>query len=94
MTVVEFLDQWLVSVGPSLRPSTFASHRDLLHSHVVSRIGMERLAKLAPFTLSRVYAELLESGRRQPPAGGLSATTVLYVHRVLKHALADAVRWA
>ena len=41
--------------------------------------------------MSHVYAHLLKSDHRK--GGGLSAGTVRHVHRVLKQALAQAVRW-
>lgn len=93
LTVGAYLAQWLESMAPSLRPSTMKSYSDIVRLHVAPRIGEVKLARLKPVEISGLYSELLKSGRRLPPAGGLSPTSVLYVHRVLKHALGDAVRW-
>jgi hypothetical protein len=46
------------------------------------------LAKLKPADISTAYANALVSGRRKDGAG-LSARTVLHIHRVLKQALAQ-----
>ena len=42
--------------------------------------------------ISQAYAKALESGRRDGK-GGLSPLTVKYMHRILRHALQQAVRW-
>ena len=53
---------------------------------------MVHQTKLRPVQISDGYAKALVSGRRDGK-GGLAPTTVLYMHRLLKHALAEAVRW-
>lgn len=66
----------------------------MLEGHVVPRIGHVRLTKLSGLDLSALNAELLASGyRKGKTVRGLSPTTVRYVHRIMAHALADAVRW-
>lgn len=92
LTVGAYLAQWLESMAPSLRRSTMQSYSDLVRLHIAPRLGCVKLSTLNPVEISGLYAELLSSGRLRPPGGGLSPTSVLYVHRVLKHALADAVR--
>ena len=91
-TLGDFLDRWLESVGARVRPTTAASYRDVLEGHVVPRIGNVRLDQLKPMTLSSLYTDLLANGRRNG-TGGLSPRTVQYVHRIVSHALSDAVRW-
>lgn len=49
-------------------------------------IGRLRLGRLGPFHLEHLYAERIKAG--------LSPTTVLQLHRLLHHALRDAVRWS
>jgi integrase len=67
----------------SLRPLTFESY-ELNVARVVPPIGSVRLQQLTPAMLNRLYGELGE---------GLSPRSVRYVHTVLRHALADAVKW-
>jgi integrase len=55
-------------------------------------LGAVLLTKLRPAQISQMYAKALASGRRNGN-GGLAPTTVVYMHRLLKHALAQAVRW-
>lgn len=91
-TVREFLEDWLTAVTPSLRSSTAASYEQTLGGWVIPRIGKLRLSSLTPARLSALYGELLKSGRRDG-TGGLSARSVAYAHRILTHALKDAVSW-
>lgn len=76
-------DEWLPAVRASLRPSTFESY-ELNVKRIASRIGSTRLQQLTPAALNQLYGELGES---------LSHRTIRYVHTVLRHALADAVKW-
>lgn len=93
-TVAGFVERWLPAVEPSLRPTTFASYRNMLGLHVVPRLGKVRLVKLTGLDLSSLYGELLASGyRKGNTIRGLSPTTVKYIHQIVRKALADAVRW-
>jgi integrase len=91
MTVGEYLEQWLDGVGPSLRAKSAFSYADTLRGYVIPRVGSLRLADLTATRLRALYSELLESGRRRG-TGGLSARTVGYTHRIVSHALKDAMR--
>ena len=55
-------------------------------------LGAIFLTKLRSRHIAEAYAKALASGRRDGK-GGLSASTVVYMHRVLKQALAQAVAW-
>jgi len=50
------------------------------------------LPKLKPLHIQAYYTDAIESGRRDGK-GGLSTTTVLQHHRILRKALQQAVRW-
>ena len=90
MTVGEYLDEWLTGITPSLRATTAQSYRKLMRDHVIRHVGNVRLVDLAAPRIRMLHAELLENGRVDT-MGGLSPTTVATVHRVLSHALKDAV---
>lgn len=89
MRTVDYLDDWLARIEPTVRPSTHRRYRELL-SHAVRQIGRIQLAKLTAAHLDRLYAHL------QAPAedggAGLSSSTAHRVHNVLHAALKDAVR--
>jgi integrase len=92
VNVAQFLDEWLEAVRPSLKATTAKSYVEMMQGYVAPRIGDVLLTRLNPGHLRRLYGELLVSGRRRA-SGGLSTRTVVYTHRVLSHALSDAVRW-
>jgi integrase len=85
VTVGEFLDNWLASVGPSLRPSTARRYRDVVRLHIISQIGSLRLGRLTPSDVQRLYANRLEAG--------LSSTSVHHIHAILHRALDQGVKW-
>lgn len=91
-TVGEYLEDWLTAVRPSLRSSTATSYEHTLRKWVIPRIGHLRLGALSSAKLSALYGELLRSGRHDGK-GGLSARSVAYTHRIVTHALKDAVSW-
>lgn len=85
ITLREYLDRWLPSIEPTLRPSTHRRYSDLMRQHVIPVLGGVRLVKLAPLDVQRLYADRLDAG--------LSPTTVHQIHNVLHRALRQAVRW-
>ena len=78
-------------IKTTVRHSTWNAYRMNLTRHVLPTLGSVELRQLQPSQLNRLYATLLESGRR--PGGGLSPTTVGLVHVVCHRLLRDAVRW-
>src|SRR4029453_19463664 len=58
---------------------------ELIRLHAVPHIGKVRLAGRGARQLDQLYGELVRAG--------LSPTTVLQLHRILHHALRDAMRW-
>jgi integrase len=88
----EFLETWLESVRAQLAPRTFERYTDIVRKNINPLLGGAVLGSLKPVNISTAYAKALRSGRRDG-SGGLSAATVLYLHRVLRHALRQAVIW-
>jgi integrase len=86
ITVQQFVDTWLETVKPSVTESTWTRYEALLRLHALPCIGRLRLGQLGPFHLELLYAGRIKAG--------LSPTTVLQLHRILHHALRDAVRWS
>jgi len=90
LSLAGYLDQWLDVVKPKLAARTHHRYCELMRLHVSKRIGATKLPKLRPLHIEKLYA-----GLRTEHDGkdGLSPTTILQVHRVLRNALKQAVRW-
>jgi integrase len=92
-TLADYVDEWLAGRRQSLRRTTWNSYEDVLHGHVVPRLGALRLDKLTAKHVAELVDELLATGSRDPRRGpGLSARTVRYTLVVLTQALGDAVK--
>ncbi len=93
LTLAAYLrDEWLVATSPpAVAWKTWRERRDSFERHVIPRLGGVELQKLTPAQLTALYGDLLRAGG----AGGqgLSPTTVRDLHRRLRKAFADAVRW-
>lgn len=82
-TLAQYLEGWLVTIKPTVRPTTWKRYGELL-KHATTRLGSTSLIKLTPQQVSQLYALELEDG--------LAPRTVKHLHTVLHHALKDAVR--
>jgi integrase len=92
LTLGEYLTElWLPGKATQLKPSTLASYRRAVETHIVPALGPIQLQQLAPEHLERFYAEKIAEGRRDG-GGGLSSKTVRNLHVVIRKALADAMR--
>lgn len=77
-------DQWISGAESWLRPGTIHNYRGLFGRYVRGPLGGVRLQSLTALQLDTLYSELLRRG--------LSVTTVVHVHAVLRKSLSDAVR--
>ncbi len=84
-TVESFSKDWLESIKPSVRITTHRRYEGLLRVNVIPSIGNIRLSRLEPSHLQKLYADRLESG--------LSAQSVVHMHRVLRTMLKRAAQW-
>jgi integrase len=91
-TVAQFLERWLGHMRAQISPRTHERYCEIVRKNLVPAIGGMPMAKLRPAHISAAYAKALATGRRDGK-GGLAPATVVYMHRILKHALAQAVRW-
>ncbi|MEN8905840.1 MAG: tyrosine-type recombinase/integrase [Clostridiales bacterium] len=92
MTVEEFLESWLEDyVDVNLSNNTIAGYRVNVRNHIIPYIGNIKLQKLQPITIQHLYKKLLKEGRSDGK-GGLSAKSVVYVHRNLRKALNQAYK--
>lgn len=85
LTVAAYLERWLDSYGKThLAPKTLKGYRDIVRLHLKPAIGNALLTKLRPAQIESCYAQALGKG--------LSARSVLHVHRMLREALQHAYR--
>ena len=90
VTVAAHMERWLEHVRSQVSPKTFERYSGVVRGNIMPALGAILLTKLQPAQISEMYAKALDRGRRDGK-GGLSPATVLYMHRLLKHALAVAV---
>ncbi len=91
-TVAAFFDRWLENIKARVSPRTYERYAEIARKNIVPLIGASVLSKLKPTQISEAYSKALLEGRRDGK-GGLSPQTVLHLHRVLKLAFKQAVRW-
>ena len=91
-TVRQYLEKWLEHIKPNVAPLTYERYSDLALKNIVPLLGEVILSKLQPIQISGAYAAAVAKGRRNGK-GGLSPRTVHHMHRVLRQALNQAVKW-
>jgi len=73
-------------------PKSHERYTGIINQNLIPALGGVRLANLKAVQISDAYNSALANGRRDG-AGGLSPRSVGHVHRVLKQALGQAIRW-
>jgi integrase len=92
-TVATFLSRWLRDYAQiNVAARTYDRYEGIVRDHLVPSLGSIRLDQLRPAHILAAERQWLVGGRKRG-AGGLSSRTVLHHHRVLREALAHAVRW-
>jgi integrase len=87
ITTASYLDRWLEDVvKPNLRPSTYASYVERIRTHIAPDLGRIPLARLRAQDIQRFLNRKLAGGRLKPVSVG-------YLHRILRSALTQAVKW-
>jgi integrase len=91
-TLAEFLERWLDHVKTQVSPRSHERYCELARKNIAPLLGNTSLSKLNPVAISSAYAKALAGGHRKR-RGGLSPRTVHHMHRILRQALQQAVRW-
>ena len=93
LTVAEHVrarvDHWEASEAISAR--TAQRYRQLLDGQIRPHIGARLVQKLSTVDVEKWHATLRTDGRRRGK-GGVAPRTMVHAHRVLSHALDDAMR--
>lgn len=84
-SVAKFVETWLKTVEPTIRPRTYVRYEQYVRLHVVPGLGSLKLTRLIPQHLQTLYAQKLGEA--------LSPTTVAHLHAVLHKALSQAEKW-
>ncbi len=93
LTVAEYLARWLADYAkPNTSTRTYERYAEIVRANINPVLGHHKLTALQPLHIQDFYSYALTSGRRRG-TGGLSAQTVLHIHRLLHGALRQAVRW-
>ena len=92
MTVADFFERWIEHMRGQVSPRSHERYAEIARKNLAPLLGALTLTKLQTAHISQAYAKALASGRRDG-AGGLSPRTVTHMHRVLREALQQAVRW-
>jgi integrase len=90
--VAAFLERWIEHMQGQVSPRSHERYAEIARKNLAPLLGALALTKLQPAHISAAYAKALTSGRRDG-TGGLSARTVTHMHRVLREALQQALRW-
>jgi integrase len=91
-TMAQYLDRWLGHIKSQVSPRSHERYSEIARKNLAPLIGGVVLSKLQPAQISQAYTQALANGRRDG-TGGLSPRTVHHMHRVLKQALGQAVKW-
>jgi integrase len=92
VTVAAFLVRWLAYIETQVQPRTVRFYAEQV-ANLTPALGRVPLSKLKPEHISDAYSAALAGGRRDGKPGGLSARSVHHMHRVLKQALGQAMKW-
>lgn len=91
-TVGQFLLRWCDHIQTQVSPKSYERYSEIAKKNLTPLLGSIVITKLTPAQISAAYAKALTNGRLDG-TGGLSARTVGHLHRVLKQALGQAVKW-
>ena len=90
--VSDLLLRWIDHVKSRVTPKTHERYAEVVKKNLIPALGGVYLTKLRPAQISAAYTKALVNGRRDG-TGGLAPATVVLMHRLLKKALKQAVRW-
>jgi integrase len=92
-TLAVYLDHWLAHIKSQVTAKSHERYSGLVNQNIKPALGAVLLTKLRPVQISDAYTKAITSGRRDGKDGGLAPRTVGHIHRVLKQALGQAVKW-
>lgn len=88
----EYLDYWIDKTFNNLEITTKDGYIQKIEKHIKPSLSNILLENLKPLQLQNFYEEKLQNGKLDGK-GGLSARTVVSIHRIIHSALEQAVKW-
>jgi integrase len=86
LSLAEFMELWLTQYAKArMRPTTFASRKQILESRILPQIGHLKLDKMTPLMVTKFMNRLL--------ADNLSPSYVVTITNILRSAFKQAVKW-
>jgi integrase len=92
-TVAQFMELWIDHMRSQVAPRTHERYSEIARKNICPLLGDVVLSKLKSARIASAYSKALSEGRRDGSGHGLSPRTVGHIHRVLKQALRQALRW-
>lgn len=97
LTVEAFLKQWLKDYAKDrVAGTTYQRYEQLIEKNVIPHIGTLKVQEIQAINFEKLYKKLQkDGGRADSKEGGLSGTTCLQIHRILKMAFGNkgAIKW-
>jgi integrase len=90
----DYLEQWLEHARTITAASTYRRYKQIVEKELIPAFGKTKLVDLTPMQIQAFLGRSLARKRKRKSEGDLSARTVLHFYRVLKRALAQAVKWS
>lgn len=83
VTLKRFMNDWLLSIEPSIRYNTFKQYRQITNQHIQPVLGEIKLSDLKPDHIQQLYNRMVRNGT------GLRTVQITHsvIHRVLVHAV-------
>lgn len=82
-TLEEYLTSWFKTHQNMIKPTTQSDYRRIIYKYIIPGLGDHTLDTLRRSTFDGFYGDLLEQGMKK--------SYIIYIHRVLRKALEDAV---
>jgi integrase len=84
-TLAAYLQEWLKSAKPNLRPATHRGYEQLIRIHLIPKLGHHKLERLTPSAIQSLQNQMRDAGK--------APRTIRYARAVLRKALKQAVNW-
>lgn len=92
MKYKEWIEIWLCSyIKPTNKTRTFENYKQMLDSHIITKIGDLDIRKITPLLLQNFLTELLKIGNKLN-GRGLSTSTVNLIITIVQNSLKTAFR--
>lgn len=95
MVFSKFVTEWNEKYGTKhLELKTLESYSHMLRNHIIPTFGHKRLDEIKPLHIITLLKTLeQDDARKDGKTGGLSSTTLRFIHRILKDIFDRAVEW-